>query len=63
MTFKQELKAWAKRYDVIFSFGGMLIGSAMLYADKAPWWGLACMVFLRETFGFLGLLAKSKDEE
>jgi hypothetical protein len=60
-TFKQELKAFAKRYDVIFSFGGMLIGSMFIYADKMPWWGLLIMVVCRETFGFLGMLSKADE--
>lgn len=62
-TFKRELIAFAKRYDVIFSFGGMIIGSLIVYADKMPWWGLAAIVVLRETFGFMGMLSKQKEEE
>jgi fatty-acid desaturase len=62
-TFKQDLIGFAKRYDVIFSFGGMLIGGLFVYADKMEWWGLVILILLRETFGFMGMLAKQKADE
>lgn len=59
--WKKELVQFAKRYDVIFSFGGMLIGSMIVYADKMPWWGLMGVALMRETFAFMGMLSKSDE--
>lgn len=47
-----------RRFDVLFSFIGIVLGSLVVYADKMPLWGLIVLVVLREGFGFLGMLAK-----
>lgn len=55
MTLKDLLKSFWARKDVWFSFGGMLMGSLLIYADRMPWWLLALLVTLREIFGFVGM--------
>lgn len=62
-TIKGDLIAFYRRYDVLFSFGGVLIGSFLLYADRMPWWGLAALVTVREAFGFIGMLAQKNGNE
>lgn len=60
---KSALIQYAKRYDVIFSFGGVFISSIMVYADKLPVWAIIAVIFVREVCGFMALLAKERHVE
>lgn len=58
---KRTLKRYAKRYDVIFSFGGTFISAAFVYAEKLPIWAILAVIFVREVCGFMALLSKDDD--
>jgi hypothetical protein len=60
---KETLKKYAKRYDVIFSFGGTFISAAFVYAEKLPIWAILAVIFAREVCGFMAMLSKERDEE
>lgn len=60
---KSALVQYAKRYDVIFSFGGVFISATMVYAEKLPVWAILAVIFVREVCGFMALLSKERIEE
>jgi hypothetical protein len=59
---KQTLIRYAKRYDVIFSFGGTFISSVFVYADKLPIYAIIAVILIRELCGFMAMLAKEREE-
>ena len=61
-TFKDSLKKYAKRYDVLFSFGGTFISAIFVYADKLPIYAIIAVIAIRELCGFMAMLAKERDD-
>lgn len=60
-NFKSSLIHYAKRYDVIFSFGGTFISAVFVYADKLPLYAIIAVIFIRELCGFMALLSKEQE--
>lgn len=60
---KKTLIAYAKRYDVLFSFGGTLVSALFVYAEKLPIWAILVVIVIREICGFMALLSKERDAD